>query len=142
MKIFTAFASIGVLALGSALAHAEPPQQSDYTPPQQPPQGQQQGQQSPYGQQPGQGRQQVSEEQLQQFSDAMDEVSEVQQEYAQAIREADDMDKAQNLRAEAQKEMRSAVEDTGLSVPEYNMISQQLRSDQELVQRLQEIHTE
>lgn len=118
---------IALLALaGTTAAQPQQEQGGQYQPPaQQQPQQQQQSQ--------------ISDAKLEKFSAAMAEVRSVQQEYASAIQEADSTDEAQTLRADAQDEMRGAVEDTGLSISEYNQISQRLQSDQDLVRRLQEI---
>lgn len=96
---------------------------------------------SEYGQ-PAPGAEQVSDTQLEAFSTAMDEVQSVQQEYSQAIQQAENPEEAQTLQADAQEEMRSAVEDTGLTIADYNLIAQQLQSNPELVRRLQEIRSQ
>jgi len=124
MKTINALiASVGLALVGAAVA-SEPQQGREYAP-------------SDPAQQGGQARQPVSDQQLQQFVTAMENVRDVQQEYSQAIQETGNMEEAQTLRADAQEEMRGAVEDTGLSVADYNMISQRLQSDPNLAQRLE-----
>jgi len=124
MKTINALiASVGLALAGAAVA-SEPQQGREYAQPDPAQQG-------------GQARQPVSDQQLQQFVTAMENVREVQQEYSQAIQETGNMEEAQTLRADAQEEMRGAVEDTGLSVADYNMISQRLQSDPNLAQRLE-----
>lgn len=81
----------------------------------------------------------VSDQQLEQFVDAVTSVEQVQQEYAAQIQDTQDAEQAQTLRQEAQEEMVSAVEDSGLSVDEFNLIAQQIQTDPALVARLQNI---
>lgn len=77
----------------------------------------------------------VSDKELGQFMTAMASVQDVQEEYVGEIQSTSDGTKAQELRQEAQNKMISAVEDSGLSVPEYNMIAEQLRTNPELAER-------
>lgn len=81
----------------------------------------------------------ISEEMLEKFAEASSEVREVQEEYSAEIQATQDAAEAQTLREEAQEKMISAVEDSGLSVTEYNLISQRLQSDPELEQRLNDL---
>jgi putative aminopeptidase FrvX len=84
---------------------------------------------------PQQQAAEVTDKQLGQFMVAMASVQDVQEQYAGEIQSASDAEKSQKLRQEAQSEMISAVEDSGLSVQEYNTIAQQLRADPELAER-------
>lgn len=93
--------------------------------------GQQQGGYPPPQQQGGE----VTDEQLGQFMVAMASVQDVQEEYAGQIQSTSDGEKAQELRQEAQNKMISAVEDSGLTVPQYNMIAERMRTDPELAER-------
>lgn len=129
MKYLNAAIGMLLLSVAGTVVAAQPPQQQsgEYAPPN-PAQQQDRAQQPP-----------VSDEKLQQYADAMDEIRSVQQEYSEAIQEAENMEDAQTLRADAQEEMRGAVQKTGLSVSEYNMISQRLQSDPSLIQRLDDI---
>ena len=77
----------------------------------------------------------VTDEKLGQFMVAMASVQDVQEEYAGQIQSTSDGEKAQELRQEAQSKMISAVEDSGLSVPQYNMIAERMRTDPELAER-------
>ena len=101
---------------------------------------QQQGAQSESGggyapPQQAQGGEEVTDEKLGQFMVAMASVQDVQEEYAGQIQSTSDGEKAQELRQEAQSKMISAVEDSGLSVPQYNMIAERMRTDPELAER-------
>lgn len=107
-----------------------------------PGQGQQQGQPEQYSPPPPQTEQQqaeISDEKLRQFSEARAAVQSVQQEYSQSIESTQDEQEAQGLREEAQEAMVEAVRDTGLSVSEYNQISQRARSDENTARRLENL---
>jgi hypothetical protein len=84
----------------------------------------------------------VTDEKLQQFLTAAINVQDVQREYVAEIEAAEDPAKAETLREEAQEEMVTAVEDSGLSVLEFNLIAQRLQNDAELLQRLDSLQRE
>jgi ribosome recycling factor len=115
------------LTLTAAMANANQPpaqgQQEQYAPP--PPQAEQ--------------RMELSDTKLRQFSSARAEVQSVQREYSQAIQSTQEEQEAQALREEAQQAMVDAVEESGLSVSEYNQISQRARSDEEIARRLERL---
>lgn len=98
--------------------------------------GQQQGGYPPPQQQQGG---EVNDEKLGQFMVAMASVQDVQEEYAGQIQSTSDGEKAQELRQEAQNKMISAVEDSGLTVPQYNMIAERMRTDPELAERAEDM---
>lgn len=81
----------------------------------------------------------VTDKKLGQFMVAMASVQDVQEEYAGQIQSTSDGEKAQELRQEAQNKMISAVEDSGLTVPQYNMIAERMRTDPELAERAQDM---
>jgi hypothetical protein len=81
----------------------------------------------------------VSDGKLRQFVEAATEVQTVQQEYAGAIQATNEPDKAKSLQQEAQDKMVKAVEDSGLSVSEYNLIAQRLQQDPSLTNRLNDL---
>jgi hypothetical protein len=97
--------------------------------------------------QPGQQQQQqmqaqppqnneVSEEQLAQFVDALAEISVIRQTAAAELEAAADMEEAERVHREAQEQMIEAVESAGLSVDEYNRIATLMGTDPELSQRV------
>ncbi|TCO75834.1 DUF4168 domain-containing protein [Chromatocurvus halotolerans] len=81
----------------------------------------------------------VTDQKLGQFMVAMASVQDVQEEYAGEIQSTSDGEKAQELRQEAQNKMISAVEDSGLTVPQYNMIAERMRTDPELAERAEDM---
>lgn len=84
----------------------------------------------------GSGDADFDQEQIESFATAQEEVTQIQEEYTSQIQQADEQQAAQ-LQKEAQQEMVSAVEDAGLSVKEFNRISQAARNDQELQEQIQ-----
>lgn len=81
----------------------------------------------------------VSESDLKQFAEARTAITEIQQDYSQRLQNADDPEKANALQQEANAEMISAVEDTGLDVESFNTIAMAIQNDPELQQQLQQI---
>lgn len=81
----------------------------------------------------------VSDETLNQFATALEEVRDIGQEYSEQVANAEGTEEAQQLQREAQEEMVTAVEDTGLSVQEYNSIAQLMSQDQELMERIEDM---
>ncbi|WP_440997486.1 DUF4168 domain-containing protein [Arhodomonas sp. SL1] len=81
----------------------------------------------------------VNDAQLERFSEAMGEIQEIRQDYSGQLEGVQDQEKARELQQQANEEMVQAVEDTGMSVEEYNNISQQLRQNPELAERLQQM---
>jgi predicted ATPase with chaperone activity len=75
-------------------------------------------------------------EQIESFAAAQGDLRQIQQEYASQIQQAEG-EKSAQLQKEAQQEMVAAVEDAGLSVKEFNRISQAARNDQQLKERIQ-----
>lgn len=81
----------------------------------------------------------VSDEQLEQFVDAMTSVQEISGKYTEQFQSAETAEDAQAIQQKAQEEMIAAVNDSGLSADEYNTIVQAVQTDEELRARMQEI---
>lgn len=77
-----------------------------------------------------------SQEELQQFANAWDEVTEIREDYTQRMQEAEDRDAARELQQEANDEMVEAVRDTGISLESYGAIAQAAASSPELADRI------
>ncbi|WP_241546844.1 DUF4168 domain-containing protein [Thiohalobacter thiocyanaticus] len=128
---------LAALGLGlSVAAHAQEygQGQGGYQQQGQPPAGQQQGQ-PPAAQQPGGAaapQVDLSDQQVSQFKAAFDEISTIRQAYADELQNAEDPNKARELQQQAQSEMVEAVEDSGLSVQDYNRIAGAIQQDPEL----------
>jgi hypothetical protein len=81
----------------------------------------------------------VSDNELLRFADAMKAVGGIRQQYSQRIQESANADEAQQLQQEAMGKMTTAVEDTGMTVDEYNRIATALRDDEQLLERLRNL---
>jgi len=81
----------------------------------------------------------VSTAELESFSEARTAITEIQQDYSQRLQGADDPEKANALQQEANEEMISAVQETGLDVESFNTIAMAVQNDPELQQELQNI---
>jgi hypothetical protein len=84
----------------------------------------------------------VTDEKLQQFLTAAINVQDVQREYVAEIEATEDPTEVETLREAAQEEMVTAVEDSGLSVLEFNLIAVRLQSDTQLLERLDSMQRE
>ncbi|SFI22721.1 DUF4168 domain-containing protein [Modicisalibacter xianhensis] len=84
--------------------------------------------------------QNFTDQQLQQFADASQEIAQVSQEYTQRLQEAQgDQAKQQEIRMEANDKMVSIVEESGLDVETFNAIGQAIQQDPELMKRVQQM---
>lgn len=79
----------------------------------------------------------VDDAQLEQFAAALTDVRDLGNEYSEQIASAESQQDAQALQQEAQVEMVAAVEETGMTVEEYNQIAQQMSQNPELMERVQ-----
>ncbi|RUO33609.1 DUF4168 domain-containing protein [Aliidiomarina soli] len=83
----------------------------------------------------------VSDEQLEQFADALDEIERINDEFVAELEQAENQEEAQELQIAAQSEMVEAVENSGLSVEEYNAIAYRMQNDPEIQQRIEELRS-
>ncbi|MFC7368505.1 MULTISPECIES: DUF4168 domain-containing protein [Vreelandella] len=81
----------------------------------------------------------VSNQQLQQFANASEEVVSLSQEYTQQLHTTEDETAQQAIQEEANEKMIDAVEDNGLDVDTFNAIGQAIQTNPELMQRVQEM---
>ncbi|HBP42874.1 MAG: DUF4168 domain-containing protein [Vreelandella alkaliphila] len=125
MQRMTALFSAALLATGLLVGTAHAQQAQD------PAQDPMAAQQAPV--------QDFSDEQLQQFADASQEIAVISQEYTQRLQEAEDENTQQEVRAEANDRMIEVVEDSGLDVDTFNAIGQSIQQDPEMMQRVQEM---
>lgn len=80
-----------------------------------------------------------SDQQLQQFADASQEIAVVSQEYTQRLQAAEDEQGQQDVRAEANDKMIEIVENSGLDVETFNAIGQAIQQNPDMMQRVQEM---
>lgn len=81
----------------------------------------------------------VTEEQLHQFAEAIDEIEMINDRFVEQLEQVESQEEAQELQVEAQREMVEAVEDTGLSVEEYNALAYRMQNDPEVRDQIEEI---
>lgn len=82
-------------------------------------------------------QQPVSEKKIDNFVSAYSAVHEINQEYSEKLQGVTDAEKATELQQEAQGKMQEAVQDTGLSIEEYQEIASQAAQDDALRERIQ-----
>ncbi|PMR77750.1 DUF4168 domain-containing protein [Billgrantia endophytica] len=128
MQRMTALFSAALLTAGlmTAQAHAQ----------QDPAQDPAAGQQQPQADAPAQD---FSDDQLQQFADASQDIAVISQEYTERLHAAEDEQTQQEVRMEANDRMVEVVEDSGLDVDTFNAIGHAIQQDPELMQRVQEM---
>jgi len=80
-----------------------------------------------------------SEQQLQQFINASEEIATLSQEYTQQLQSAEGESAQQEIQQEANEKMIETVEDSGLEVDTFNAIGQAVQTNPELMQRVQEM---
>ncbi|ANF58488.1 DUF4168 domain-containing protein [Halotalea alkalilenta] len=83
-------------------------------------------------------QQNFSDQQLQDFASASQEIASISQSYTDRLQSAgSDEDQVRQVREEANEKMVQAVQDSGLQVEEFNQIGQAIQQDPELLQRVQ-----
>ncbi len=82
---------------------------------------------------------QVTDTELMQFADAMQAVNDIRDQYSQRIEGAQSQDQAQQLQQEAGQRMTIAVQESGMTVDQYNEIAVALQGDPQLMQRLEQL---
>ncbi|MGS2742817.1 DUF4168 domain-containing protein [Halomonas sp. LS-001] len=125
MQRFTALFSAALLATGLMAATANAQQT------QEPAQNSMETQQAP--------ARDFSDQQLQQFADASQEIAVISQEYTQRLQAAEDEQSQQEVRAEANDKMIEIVENSGLDVETFNAIGQTIQQNPDMMQRVQEM---
>lgn len=83
--------------------------------------------------------QDFSDDQLQQFADASQEIAVVSQEYTERLQSAEGEEAQQEVRAEANEKMIQIVENSGLDVDTFNSIGQAIQQSPEMMQRVQKM---
>ncbi len=78
----------------------------------------------------------ITDEQLEQFADALGEIERINDEFVAQLEEADSQEEAQELQIAAQSEMVEC-----LSVEEYNAIAYRMQNDPEIQQRIEELRS-
>ncbi len=84
----------------------------------------------------------VSDEKLESFVEAREEVVKISRQWEDRLNNADSQEELNSLQQQAQEEMVAAVRDRGLSVNEYNMIVDASQTDPDLRERVNEMVTQ
>lgn len=88
------------------------------------------------------GSEPVSDEQLQKFVVAMNEIREIRMEYGPRMQQAEGEQERNQLRKQGRAEMLEAIRGTGLEAKEYNRIGRRINNDEELKRRVRELAQE
>jgi ABC-type sugar transport system substrate-binding protein len=116
IKGFALFAATLLLPLGIAQAQTQAPQKTA----------------------PQQTVEQVPEQKLNQFAQALKMVAQLDAKYRPQIEKESNVDKRQKIAQQAQQEMIKAVNQVGLSVEEYNALTFKLQQDKAMQEKLQQ----
>ncbi|MCL5051111.1 MAG: DUF4168 domain-containing protein, partial [Firmicutes bacterium] len=81
----------------------------------------------------------VTDEQLEKFVEAIEHIERINDEFVTALESVETQEQAQELQLNAQREMVESVEETGLSVEEYNALAYRLQNDPEVQRRVEEM---
>lgn len=118
--------SMALLAAGPALAQQS--QQQD------PAQTNQEGYSDPAA--AGSQSTNYDDAELKKFVEAQGGINDIRDEYMAKIEDADSQEKAQELQMEANDEMVSVIEDSGLDIPTYNAIATAYNSEPKVRNRV------
>lgn len=83
----------------------------------------------------------ISDEQLEQFADALNEIERINDDFVAQLEQAENQEEAQELQIAAQGEMVEAVENSGLTVEEYNAIAYRMQNDPEIQERIEDMRS-
>jgi predicted house-cleaning noncanonical NTP pyrophosphatase (MazG superfamily) len=81
----------------------------------------------------------VTDEQLETFVDAIEHIERINDEFVAALENVETQEEAQQLQMDAQREMVESVEETGLTVEEYNALAYRLQNDPEVQAKVEAI---
>ncbi|MCO6440279.1 MAG: DUF4168 domain-containing protein [Nitrococcus mobilis] len=80
-----------------------------------------------------------SQQKLEKYSEAQQKITNISQQYRGRLNQAQDRDKAIELQQQAQQQMAKAVISAGLTVEEYNRITEAVQSEPQLRERLRKL---
>ncbi|GEN25260.1 DUF4168 domain-containing protein [Halomonas cupida] len=83
--------------------------------------------------------QNFSDDDLQKFADASQEIAAISQDYTTRLQGAEGQEAQQEVRVEANEKMVEAVRNSGLEVETFNAIGQAIQQDPEMMKRVQEM---
>lgn len=95
------------------------------------------------GSQPAQAQsQQFSEQQLEAFVVSLEEIRMISGRLQEQAQNASSQEEVEQLRQQANDQMVDAIQRAGLDVETYNAIAQEMRTDEQLAQEIQEIQND
>jgi len=80
----------------------------------------------------------VDEATLEKFVEAKQQIQTLQSKFSRKLQSVEDQAKARELQMKAQEQMVAAVEDSGLSVEQYNNLANRMKEDPKLRRRVLE----
>lgn len=80
----------------------------------------------------------VTEEDVQNFAEAHQQVMQVRQQYVGKAKNTEDKQKMAELKLAMQKDMLKAVQESGMAPQRYNQVARQVAKDEALQQRVEE----
>lgn len=81
----------------------------------------------------------ITDEQLEMFVVAIDHIERINNDFVEALEEVETQEEAQELQMNAQREMVESVEESGLTVEEYNAMAYRLQNDPEIQRKVEEM---
>ena len=81
----------------------------------------------------------VTDSQLKQFAGAQESVNEIRVDAMAKLEKVEDQNQAQEIQQQANQDMVNAVQNSGLSVEDYNLIARAVQSDTNLQSRLKQM---
>lgn len=81
----------------------------------------------------------LSQQKLEKYSQAQRKIMVISQDYRQRLSGVEAEDEAMKIKNEARQEMAGAVTETGLTVQEYNQITQAAKDDPKVRERLRKL---
>jgi len=78
-----------------------------------------------------------SDNELQQFANASQDIASISQDYTEKLQNASGEGDQQKIRQKANDEMVAAVKDSGMDVEKFNSIGQAIQQDPQLMKRVQ-----
>jgi hypothetical protein len=78
-------------------------------------------------------------EELETFLEARAEVLDIQEEYSSRLQSVEDDQEVASLQSEAREEMAAAVQDSGLTIDEFNRIARAAQSDPDVAAELESL---
>jgi hypothetical protein len=80
----------------------------------------------------------ISDQVVETFAEARSEVLEISKQWTEKLQQADSAEEQERMRQQAQQEMVTAVQSSGMSVEEYNQVARAMQDDPALEKRIED----